>query len=81
VCSRAWRREGRTGRRGARRRRPPRWEVSDDDIIVHELIHIHLGPFDPDEKDETLRSLHEQTTEILARVILDLTQTLARSVT
>jgi len=25
--------------------------------------------------------LHEQTTEILARVILDLTQTLARSVT
>jgi hypothetical protein len=81
VCSRAWRRGGRTGRRGARRRRPPPGEVSDDDIIVHGLIHIYLGPFDPDEKDETLKMLHEQTTEILARVILDLTQTLARSVT
>jgi hypothetical protein len=40
-----------------------------------------LGPFDHDEKDETLTMLHEQTTEILARLILDLTQTLARTVT
>jgi hypothetical protein len=55
--------------------------VSHDDIIVHELIHIYLGPFNPDEKDGTLKMLHEQTTEILARVILDLTQTLPRSVT
>jgi hypothetical protein len=64
------------------KRRPPHpWEVRDDDTVVHELIGIHLAPFDPDEKDETLKMLHEQTTEILARLILDLTQTLARSVT
>jgi hypothetical protein len=66
---------------GCKRRPPQPWEVSDGDIIVHELIHIHLGPFDHDEKDDTLKMLHEQTTEILAPLILDPTQTLARSVT